>query len=108
MVKKATHSERKKDCLNPSKVAVKYIKASMASPEGLGLVVTPSQAASDSSPSLALQEACFQRGKTQMFKLNIPVQIPLAKCLTPACPSDIQMGTGEVLVSPIQLNQGSA
>ena len=43
-----------------------------------------------------------------MIKLNIPIRIALAKCLTPGCPSDIQMGTAEVLTSPIQLNQGSA
>lgn len=42
MVKKATHSEtkKKKCCLNPSKIGVKYIETSMAPPDRLVLVVT--------------------------------------------------------------------
>lgn len=40
MVKKATHSELKR--LNPSKVAAKHMSVFMASPDGMGLFVTPS------------------------------------------------------------------
>lgn len=42
MVEKATCFERKKDSLNPSEMAEKCIKIAVASPEGSGLVVTPS------------------------------------------------------------------
>lgn len=42
MVDKATRFKRKKDCLNPSETTEKYIKISVASPEGSGLVVSPS------------------------------------------------------------------
>lgn len=101
MVKKATHSEFKR--LNPSKVAAKYMSIPMASPDGLGLFVTPSPGCIWLI-SLISHEVRFQRGKKQKFKLNIPIQIAL-NVLTPASPSDIQTGTAEVLMSLIQLNR---
>lgn len=104
MVKKTTHSEFKR--LNPSKVAAKYMSIPMASPDGLGLFVTPSPGCIWLI-SLISHEVRFQRGKKQTFKINIPIQIVL-NVLTPASPSDIQTGTAEVLMSLIQLNQGSA
>lgn len=108
IVKKATDSERKKRLSEPFKGSSEIHENAHGFPSGVRLGWYSQPRLHFTALSRLCDKCVFKGGRKQMFKLNIPIQITLAKGLTPACPSDIQTGTAEVLMSLIQLNEGSA